>query len=172
MSTEAGARPRHYSQRAANKQASRRQASDAFSRSLLALTSGYFLLDLIALQTPEKSPLDVGQSICLLMSMTVFYITQPIDTKEKYSVVQLVLVLIAGSTALDFVDAAFNIDPDSLLSIVPPVADIVISIIYMVWMAVVLRRSDKLFASTATTEPVGEADAKSADEMASLAQEV
>eukprot|EP00500_Bicosoecida_sp_ms1_P001456 CAMPEP_0203815284 /NCGR_PEP_ID=MMETSP0115-20131106/9617_1 /ASSEMBLY_ACC=CAM_ASM_000227 /TAXON_ID=33651 /ORGANISM="Bicosoecid sp, Strain ms1" /LENGTH=180 /DNA_ID=CAMNT_0050724179 /DNA_START=101 /DNA_END=643 /DNA_ORIENTATION=- len=175
MSTTAESRHHHHHHRDRGHQrvANQLQRSDNFSRSLLAVTSGYFLLDLIALETSEKSPLDVGQSICLLMSMAVFCIAQPIDTKEKYSAVQLVLVLIIGSTALDFVDAAFNMDSDRLLTVIPPLLDIILSVAYIIWILVVLRRTDTLFNRIGTVQSVAPgADPKDPEEMESESEKM
>lgn len=137
----------------------RERDDDLLERSVIWSTAGYFLLDLVALVTPPDSPLDVGQSVELLMTMLIFRLYTPIDTSRKVEVAQLVAVIIICSTVLDVIDIAFNVDPALPISLYPPVADLIISLVFLVYLGVHLCRardvvSDRTGAGDADPESV------------------
>jgi len=120
---------------------------DIIERSVVWGTAGYFLLDLVALVTPPRSPLDVGQSVALVMTMLFYRMYMPINTSRKYEVSQLVAVIILGSTVLDVIDVIFNVDPDEPISVYPPVVDLIISLIFLAYLCWELCRVREIIFS-------------------------
>lgn len=118
-------------------------------RSTLGVTFGYFLLDLVALTTPPESPLDIGQSVALLMSLALYCIMRPLNSVPRRSTAEVICVLLAGSTVLDVIDAAFNIDADRALSVIPATVDIVVSVVYLILLGVDMWRAGRIGAAVA-----------------------
>lgn len=117
---------------------------DVRVRAVLWSAVGYFLLDLVPLIAPTRSALEVGQSIGLLFNMALYFVIRPIDDVYKFGATQVVVAIILASTGLDIVDMAFNVNFSNPLSLVPAAFDVLVSVFFLLVLAVDLHRAPGL----------------------------